>query len=83
MGGRWQAHHLVERSMADRFGLGNADKMPSVILTEAEHKSITAQLNAAKKHVRDAQQLWQAYQEVYKTHPHWLKAIESYFVKCM
>jgi hypothetical protein len=82
MGGRWQAHHLVERSMVKEFGLGNAEQVPAVILTEAEHKAIRAKLRVATKDVKDAQKLWQAYQRVYKKHPHWLKAIESYFVKC-
>jgi hypothetical protein len=50
--------------MVKRFRLGNAAKVPSVILTEAEHKRITAELMAATREVKDAQTLWKVYQDI-------------------
>jgi hypothetical protein len=79
LGGRWQAHHILEKKMVRDFGLGNADRVPSVILTEAEHKKITARLAKATKGVKDAKELWAAYQGVYEDHPTWLAAIRDYF----
>jgi hypothetical protein len=81
LGGRWQAHHILERKWVRDFGLGNADKVPSVILTEAEHKRITARLALETLDVKNAKQLWKAYQKAYKDHPTWLAAIRKYFVK--
>ena len=80
-GGRVQAHHILEVQFAKRFKLGNPDKLPSVILIEAEHKAITAKLNLATARVKDANDLWKVYQKAYVDHPHWLDAIRPYFVK--
>jgi hypothetical protein len=81
LGGRWQAHHILEKKMARDLGLGNADKVPSVILTEAEHKRITAILAKETKKVKNAKDLWVAYQRAYVDHPTWLAAIREYFDK--
>jgi hypothetical protein len=81
LGGAYQAHHILEQKFVAKLGLGNADKVPSVILTDAQHKLITTQLNAAKTEIKTTQELWERYQDVYKTHPDWLAAIKSYFVK--
>lgn len=81
LGGRWQAHHILEKKMARDLGLGNADKVPSVILTEAEHKRITARLAIATRQVKTPEQLWKVYKDVYAEHPTWLAAIRKYFVK--
>lgn len=68
--------------MAEKWGLGNADQVPSVVLTEAQHKAITAKLNVAgTAKAKSLQKLWEAYQQAYFDHPDWLKAIEKYFVK--
>ncbi len=81
LGGRWQAHHILEAQWAKYFKLGSAAKVPAVILTEAEHKRITAALAKATKEVKNSKQLWAAYQEVYEKYPTWLAAIRPYFVK--
>jgi hypothetical protein len=82
MGGRVQAHHILEESMIKKWKLGNPDRGMSVILTDAEHKAITAKLKAAKTiEAKTTQKLWQAYQEAYVDHPDWLAAIKSYFAK--
>ena len=82
MGGRVQAHHILEVQFAKKFKLGNPDKMPSVILTDAQHKKVTAELAAETANVKNPQNLWKAYQKVYaKYPPDWLEAIKPYFVK--
>jgi hypothetical protein len=88
--GDWQAHHILEEHMARELKLGsrNTDKLPSVLLTKADHQKITAELRAeAERVMRNGQsmtpkKLWQVYKNVYKRHPHWLEAIEPYFVGC-
>ena len=81
LGGKWQAHHIVEVKMMKDFKLGNPDHGLSVILTDAEHKAITAKLRLKTAGIDTKEKLWQVYQDVYKDHPHWLAAIESHFVK--
>lgn len=52
-----------------------------MILTDAEHKAVTAKLAARTKSVKTPEDLWKAYQEVYKDYPpHWLESIQHYFV---
>jgi hypothetical protein len=79
LGAKFQAHHILEVKMFKKLKLGNADLGPSVILSDAEHKAITAQLNAETAGVENAQQLWKAYEKVYKDFPSWLEAIKPYF----
>ncbi len=67
--------------MTRDFKLGNPDHGLSAILTEAEHKAVTAKLKVETVNVKTAQELWVAYQKVYKDYPHWLDAIKSQFVK--
>ena len=81
LGGKWQAHHILEVKMMKDFRLGKPDLGPSVILSDAEHKVMTAKLDKATASVRSSQELWQAYQGAYADHPRWLDAIKSYFVK--
>ena len=81
LGGRVQAHHIIEQQFAKLFKLGNPDRIPAVLLTEAEHKAMTAALRVETAGVKDAQALWKAYQRAYKDHPAWLAAIKSYFEK--
>lgn len=81
LGGRFQAHHILEVRFTKNFGLGNPDKVPSVILTDAQHKLITAELAMKTRHVRTPKELWEVYQEVYEQYPHWLDAIKPYFAK--
>lgn len=79
LGSRWQAHHLLEKSLANEFKLGATDRIPSVILSEAEHKALTAKLAGRTKFADTPAELWEAYKLVYKDHPTWLAAIEPYF----
>jgi hypothetical protein len=81
LGGAYQAHHILEQKFARLFGLGNADKLPAVILSDAEHKAMTALLKEKTAGIESAERLWEVYQDVYKTHPAWLDAIKSYFAK--
>ncbi len=82
LGGRWQAHHILEEAVARDLRLGATDRIPAVILTEAEHKLITAELRAAgTAEAGSLPKLWKAYQKAYSKHPDWLAAIQSYFVK--
>jgi hypothetical protein len=82
-GGLYQAHHIIEQRWFKRFMEGNADEVPAVILTWAEHTKLTNKLaeRALKQPPKNAAELWRIYQDVYRNEPYWLKAIESYFIK--
>jgi hypothetical protein len=67
--------------MFRRFGLGNPDLGPSVILSNTQHKKITEALVAQSKAAKSTEELWAAYQRVYKDYPHWREAIKTYFFK--
>jgi hypothetical protein len=81
--GAYQAHHIIEKKWVEKGLIKvNADEIPAVILTDAEHKLFNKKLaEAALKPPKNPAELWSMYQEVYKNKPYWLKAIESYFVK--
>jgi hypothetical protein len=79
LGGQYQAHHILEKNMMERFGLGNPDHAPSVILTGPKHAEITTQLKEVTRDVTTKEGLWKAYQEVYSDYPQWLNAIRKYF----
>ncbi|MDI1437140.1 hypothetical protein QHF89_46975 [Polyangium sorediatum] len=85
LGGAYQAHHILEEAMARKLGLAkNFDKLPAVILTEAQHKKITRMLNKYRPNVVNPDKIGdvlQMYEEVYKNCPHWLKAIKPYLGK--
>ena len=81
LGSRWQAHHILEVKFAKLFNLGAAERLPAVILSEAEHKALTARLAKATAGVEDPKVLWEIYKKVYAGKDAWLKAIEGYFVK--
>ena len=80
LGGMFQAHHIFEKSKMINMGL-DPDVGPAVLLTDAEHKAITAKLAAATKSVepKTPDELWKLYKDVYKDHPHWLSAIKHFF----
>jgi hemerythrin-like domain-containing protein len=82
-GGHWQAHHILEEKMFEKFRhFGDPNDGPSVILTEVEHKAITAKLlKAQTRAVETTAQLWKKYQDVYKKNPEYLEAIRHYFEK--
>ena len=82
LGGSFQAHHILEESMIKKWKLGNPDLGPSIILSDADHKAITAALKEADTAEADSlKKLWKAYQRAYVDHPEWLDAIKSYFTK--
>jgi len=80
-GRKWQAHHIYETAKMEGIGL-NALDGPSVILSSTEHNAFTKALREGTKGIRaeELSKLWKAYQNVYISKPHWLKAIEHYFV---
>ncbi|MRG96562.1 hypothetical protein [Polyangium spumosum] len=82
--GDFQAHHILEKAMGRDLGLTKEqlDNIPSVILTEAQHKRITRLLDLKRPKMKlDSQTLWDLYEEVYEPFPHWLEAIKPYFGK--
>jgi len=83
MGGRWQAHHILEKQMFGRFKqLENLDHKlsPAVILSKTEHEAITAELKIRTGAALRMKQLWSGYVQTYATrYPHWLRAIKHYF----
>jgi hypothetical protein len=91
--GAWQAHHLLEQRHIKNWGqaagktlveiekdLANA---PAVILdNQLEHIPGHQEINKlipcdGSKYSKMA--VWEAYQQVYKFYPEWLKALEPYF----
>ena len=81
LGARWQAHHILEVKIAKNvLGLEAAERLPAVILSEAEHKALTARLATKTKIGMSPAEAWAAYQEVYAKYPTWLAAIQRYFV---
>jgi hypothetical protein len=81
LGSHWQAHHILEKALADKLKLGAADRIPAVILSEAQHKAITKILAGYPLRGESKELLWAAYQKVYAPYPAWLKAIQGYFGK--
>lgn len=80
LGARWQAHHILEESVARNFQMGATERMPSVILSEAEHKLITAKLRAAgTQQAKTMAKLWAAYEKAYANYPTWLALMKPYF----
>lgn len=92
--GDFQAHHIFEQQWMEKFPQQYSkeaiDNSPAIILTNEEHKLITAKLDEAKnKLMRDLAkvdrkvptkaELWDMYKEVYKDKPTWLEAIKGYF----
>ncbi|HRI70157.1 MAG TPA: hypothetical protein PK156_38265, partial [Polyangium sp.] len=85
LGNKFQAHKIFEKRALKGLKGSDTDfeKLPSVILTEAEHKHVTKLLDEAwKKHApmpKDvtADQLRKIYEQAYKGYPHWLEIIEK------
>ncbi|MBK9261725.1 MAG: hypothetical protein IPM54_18230 [Polyangiaceae bacterium] len=82
LGGKFQAHKIFERRALNRLhSRDDYEKLPSVILTDAEHKEISAALEAAWRRVKPENmtkaKLREIYQDVYKKHPEWLEAIDA------
>ncbi|MRG90900.1 hypothetical protein [Polyangium spumosum] len=82
MKGRYEAHHILEKAMARDLGITKElDKIPSVLLTVAEHRRFNKFFAANRSSVRDKLDLWKLYEKAYADHPHWLDAIKPYFGK--
>ncbi|MDI1483515.1 hypothetical protein [Polyangium sp. y55x31] len=83
-GGQWEAHHIFETARMTRLGFDPKDG-PCVLLTREEHIAMGKKLREAATELltdpKNKAQIRQMYQRVYKDRPHWLKAIESYFVE--
>jgi hypothetical protein len=80
----FQAHHIVERSVLERFGLP-VDDCPAVVLTTAEHIELSRALaDALPKsevdHMTSAQ-IRAAYETIYQDRPVWLQEVARYFPK--
>jgi RHS repeat-associated protein len=81
--GAVQAHHLVEARHLLRWGYNaqQINQVPAIVLSRSEHTRLTTELqrrlpigaNLSKEEV------WAVYQDVYRDHPEWLRAIEGYF----
>ena len=81
LGAKWQAHHILEVSAAKKLQIVATDRLPSVILSEADHKAMTALLAIKTKAAQTPAQLLAGYVEAYDGHPAWLAAIRGYFIK--
>ncbi len=89
LGNKFQAHKIFEKQALEKFkdltGRTDIEKLPSVILTEAEHKKITNALAKAwkaygpkKGEKATVEQLRAIYNHAYKLdYPHWLEIIEK------
>ncbi|HMY17223.1 MAG TPA: hypothetical protein PKA58_12955, partial [Polyangium sp.] len=83
LGGKFQAHKIFEKQALEKvLKRSDFEKLPSVILTDKEHQAISVALEAEWRKVGKGrmtiEKLRQIYKDVYKDHPHWLDAIESY-----
>jgi len=84
--GIYEAHHILEEAMARKLGITKElDKIPAVILENAEHKRFSGRLRDARKVLEEEgvtlnpRELWGIYKDVYAKHPAWLEAIKPYF----
>jgi hypothetical protein len=81
LGSRWQAHHILEVSVAKEMNITATERLPAVILNEAEHKAMTKRLAGLTRDAETLEEIWAAYQKAYKDHPTWLAVIRKYFGK--
>jgi len=80
-----EAHHLLEKRLAERLGITDSGTIPSVALTRAEHQKITNELRKEIAYGTDYStlsnaEIRNAYASVYGEGSDWFKAIEHYFV---
>lgn len=83
LGGKFQAHKIFEKRALERLhGRKDFEKLPSVILTDEEHKVISkaldAQWNSVDAKNMTKEKLRKIYHDVYVKRPEWLTAIDSY-----
>lgn len=77
-----QAHHILEARHLRHWGrVGDIAKAPAVVLSRTAHQALTNELRRALPYGTQwtPQQVWRAYQRVYRDFPAYLRAIESYF----
>lgn len=78
-----QAHHILEKRMAQRLGVSDTGSIPSIALTKSEHQQIT---NALRKEIPygtdysslSDSQIRNAYANVYGEGSDMLNAIAQY-----
>jgi RHS repeat-associated protein len=82
--GAIQAHHILEARHLRYWGYADdaIANVPAQVLTHAEHVQISNALRQAlpygTRYTRD--QVWAAYQMVYRQYPQYLRAIQHYFI---
>jgi hypothetical protein len=83
--GRYQAHHIVEAQVLRMLG-HDVNTCPAVILTEAEHKAITAKLRLGDLEPSNLKymdvskkEILEAYEQAYADRPLWLDVVRPYF----
>jgi RHS repeat-associated protein len=83
-GGAIQAHHLLEARHLRAWGYSAAEiaAAPAQVLTQAQHTAISRalaqHLPTGVRYTRE--QVWNAYQIVYRNYPEYLNAISRYFL---
>jgi hypothetical protein len=78
----YQAHHIVEVQVLKLLDLPS-DVCPSVILSTAEHRAVTAALarEIPPGHIEamTKTEIRQAYERAYRGHPEWIAEVRRYF----
>jgi RHS repeat-associated protein len=79
----FEAHHLLEARHMRVWGYSAREIMdaPAVVLSQAEHQAITANLRTKLPYGVDysREEVWSKLQEAYAHYPEWLDAIKRYF----
>ncbi len=76
--GEYQAHHILEVNQAITHRITKElDKIPSVVLTRAEHVRFNNLFSEARSTIKNRADLWKLYEDAYVDHPHWLDAISA------
>ncbi len=82
-GGDIQAHHILEKRFAERFGIKDTDSIPAIILTREQHNEITQRLRSripygqAGTGTATPATIREMYSEVYADYPEMLAAISK------
>jgi hypothetical protein len=88
LGNKFQAHKIFERQALKKWKGSDAgfEKLPSVVLTEAEHREVTRLLDVewqkllkrkGKGELVTTDELRDLYKKAYVDYPHWLEIIEK------
>jgi len=81
-----EAHHIVEKRLADALNISNSNSMLSVAVTKAEHQAFTNEWRKLIPYGTDysslsINQIWEAAQKVYKNYPALLEAAKNTIFK--